>query len=51
MKVFPWQFDGVNDIYYTILGDTHPTVPVVIYILGTLSGIIIGVGFVFCAAN
>eukprot|EP01084_Bolivina_argentea_P291788 501525_1 len=51
LKIFPWEFSGMNDFYSYLLGDTHPTVPFVIYLIGTLSGIILGVSFVLCAAN
>eukprot|EP01083_Nonionella_stella_P112784 332157_1 len=50
-KIFPWEFNGINDLYYHILGDTHPTVPFLIYLIGTVSGIVIGVAMVFCATN
>merc|ERR1712228_312204 len=38
-----------GDIYYALLGDLSPTVPFLIYLFGTLSGIVIGVCFVLCA--
>ena len=50
-KIFPWEFNGINDLYYSLLGDIHPTIPFIIYVIGTLSGIIIGVGFVFCVQS
>ena len=47
-------FEGissVSDIYSALLGDISPTIPFIIYLFGTLSGIIVGVCFVFCATN
>merc|ERR1711933_637075 len=42
-------FPSFGDIYYAMLGDLSPTVPFLIYLFGTLSGILIGVCAILCA--
>ena len=41
----------LSNVYRWILKDVHPTVPFVIYLVGTLSGILIGVLLMFYAEN
>lgn len=40
---FPWQYNSLAEFYDSILGDTHYTIPLTIYFLGTMTGIFIGV--------